>query len=236
MTGYDDEQKDLVALYAMNALDDLDRVNAERVLVGSPEAARDLTRYADALSAMINSTTALDPPARCWAAISTTIRSAAEAMPAARSIATPKRRSPLANGRILAVAATVVVAVLAALTVRSLTERGTNDRARMTAALARPTTRKGTVAATTGDASIALEADGTGWVDVAALPDPGSGNVYQLWSLDSGKPVSLGVLRPSGGVARFTATTGSTTLAISKERAPGAQSPTLPPVGVMQLS
>ena len=83
---------------------------------------------------------------------------------------------------------------------------------------------------------LALEADGTGWVDVAALPDPGSGNVYQLWSLDSGTPVSLGVLHPSGGVARFTATTGSNTLAISKECAPGAQSPTLPPVGVMQLN
>jgi anti-sigma-K factor RskA len=237
MTGYDDEQKDLVALYAMNALDDLDRVTAERILVSSPEAARDLNRYANALAAMIDSAASLDPPARCWDQISTTIRRTAQAPPAARSIPRPKRRWPVADGRVLAVAATVVIAVLAAFTLRSLTDSGTNARARMTAALTRQGTHTGTVDSTTGNASIALEADGTGWVDVAALPDPGVGNVYQLWSLDSGAPVSLGVLHPSGGVARFTAPTASRTLAISKEKAPrAAQRPTLPPVGVAQLN
>jgi len=238
MTGYDDEQKDLVALYAMNALDGLDRVTAERILVSSPEAARDLNRYAEALAAMIDSATALDPPTRCWDAICTTIHRTAEASSASRPSLTPRptRRWPLAYNRVFAVAATVVIAVLAVVTVRSLADSGPNARARMTAALARPTTRRGTVAATTGNASIALEANGIGWVDVAALPDPGTGNVYQLWSVDSGTPMSLGVLYPSGGVARFTAPIGSSTLAISKERAPGAQSPTLPPVGVAQLS
>ena len=100
----------------------------------------------------------------------------------------------------------------------------------------------GTVAATTGSgaatgsAKVTLEADGTGWVDVAGLPDPGSGNVYQLWSLDSGTTVSLGVLHPFGGVARFSAPTGTNILTLSKERAPGARGPTLPPLGATQVS
>ena len=259
MTGYDDEHRDLVALYAMDALDDLDRVRAERVVANSPEASGEFARYTDALAAMVDRTTAVEPPASAWEAISARVRAGstmtaasasasiapaaatddpastmvvAGATPAGATVLAP-RRSWLANGRILAVAAALVVVVLSAVTVRSLTRSSASDRSRMEAALALPTTHTGVLG---GGATVALQADGTGWIDVAPLPDPGPGNVYQLWSLDSGSPVSLGVVKPSHGVARFSAPAASHTLAVSTEKAPGATSPTLQSVVAVELN
>ena len=259
MTGYDDEHRDLVALYAMDALDDLDRVRAERVVANSPEASGEFARYTDALAAMVDRTTAVEPPASAWEAISARVRAGstmtaasasasiapaaatddpastmvvAGATPAGATVLAP-RRSWLANGRILAVAAALVVVVLSAVTVRSLSHSSASDRSRMEAALALPTTHTGVLG---GGATVALQADGTGWIDVAPLPDPGPGNVYQLWSLDSGSPVSLGVVKPSHGVARFSAPAASHTLAVSTEKAPGATSPTLQSVVAVELN
>ena len=259
MTGYDDEHRDLVALYAMDALDDLDRVRAERVVANSPEASGEFARYTDALAAMVDRTTAVEPPASAWEAISARVRAGstmtgasasasiapaastddpastmavAGATPAGATVLAP-RRSWLANGRILAVAAALVVVVLSAVTVRSLTRSSASDRSRMEAALALPTTHTGVLG---GGATVALQADGTGWIDIAPLPDPGPGNVYQLWSLDSGSPVSLGVVKPSHGVARFSAPAASRTLAVSTEKAPGATSPTLRSVLAVELN
>lgn len=259
MTAYDDEQRDLVALFAMDALDDLDRARAERIVANSREASGEFARYTDALAAMVDGTTAVEPPASAWEAISARIRAgstmtaastsasiapdAATVEPTTTTVTTgptptnavvlTPRRSWLASGRILAAAAALVVVVLSAVTVRSLSGNSPSARSRMEAALALPTTHTGVLG---GEAKVALQADGTGWVDVASLPDPGPGNVYQLWSLDSGSPVSLGVMKASHGVARFIAPASSHTLAVSKEKAPGAASPTLPPVGAVELN
>ena len=257
MTAYDDEQRDLVALYAMDALDDLDRARAERIVANSPEASSEFARYTDALAAMVDGSTAVEPPASAWEAISARVRAGSTLFAASASVAPDAasdepltttvvadstattnvadapRRSWLPNGRVLAVAAALVVVVLSAVTVRSLSGNSPSDRSRMESALALPTTHTGVLG---GGATVALQADGTGWIDVAPLPDPGPGNVYQLWSLDSGSPVSLGVVKASRGVARFTAPASSHTLAVSKEKAPGAASPTLPPVGAVELN
>jgi anti-sigma-K factor RskA len=60
--------------------------------------------------------------------------------------------------------------------------------------------------------------------------------VYQLWALDSGTPVSLGVVEDDDTVASFTAPADSRTLALSIEDQPGAEQPTLPPVATAQIA
>jgi anti-sigma-K factor RskA len=106
-------------------------------------------------------------------------------------------------------------------------------RAAATSALARPGAHVGTLAGTsTGAPTVraVVDPDGNGYLFADALPALASGRTYQLWTLDSGTPVSLGVIGSRPTVVAFPAGTQPRTLAITDEAAPGAPAPTSTPL------
>jgi hypothetical protein len=67
------------------------------------------------------------------------------------------------------------------------------------------------------------------------LPDPGTGNVYELWAITGGTPASRGCLRPSGGgLAAFIdgAVGDAEVMAVTVERESCPDAPTSDPVYV----
>ena len=59
----------MLAAYAVNATDDLERARIERFLDENPDARKDLARYEDALAALVTDDIAVEPPADAWTSI-----------------------------------------------------------------------------------------------------------------------------------------------------------------------
>lgn len=70
--------------------------------------------------------------------------------------------------------------------------------------------------------------DGTGYVLADRLPDLPDDQTYQLWAMIDGRTVSAGLLGPEPDIARFRTSSAAVALAISVERAGGAEQPSLP--------
>jgi anti-sigma-K factor RskA len=139
----------------------------------------------------------------------------------------------------LAAAAVVALLVMALGVVRLSTRpesRSSQVAEALATALAEPGTRLGRLSGSAGDAGVVLAPNGRGFVTTGGLEQPSDGKVYQLWALDSGSPVSLGIVEDDQAVASFTAPADSRTLALSIEDDPGAAQPTLPPVATAQIA
>ena len=150
------------------------------------------------------------------------------------------RRRPRPAALFLAAAAAFIIATLTGLLIRQQgklkDERALpateQVRARAQRAIADPTSSIGTLA---GDAAAPTvraveDKDGNGYLFADALPPLADGRTYQLWTLDGGKPVSLGILGGKPGVLAFPAGGRPKTLAITAEDLPGAQAPTQTPL------
>ena len=158
---------------------------------------------------------------------------------APRLQARPRRR-PRPAALVLAAAAAFVIATLTGLLIRQQgklkDERALSIpaqvRARAQRAIADPTSSVGTLAGDgAGPAVRAVEdKDGNGYLFADALPPLADGRTYQLWTLDGGKPVSLGILGGKPGIITFPAGGRPKTLAITAEDLPGAQAPTQTPL------
>jgi anti-sigma-K factor RskA len=218
MTDERDELIDMIGAYALDATDDLERARVERLLAEDPEARRELARYEDALAALVTDEIAVEPPATAWAGIAERVA----ATP--RSVTAPRPRRARAW---LAVAAAVLVVALGGTIAAVSLGNGPSRASQLAAALRDPAAGTGSLAGTAGQAPVAVRPDGRGYVDVSSLAPLPAGKVYQLWSLDSSTPVSLGVLKASGGVATFETPPDTEKLALSIETAPGAAQPTV---------
>ena len=93
-----------------------------------------------------------------------------------------------------------------------------------------PAARLATLRSGDGTAQVraVLLPDGAGYVLADRLPTLPQGQAYQLWAVIGGRPESAGVLGPDPDVARFRTSSATAALAISVERAGGAESPSLP--------
>ena len=109
--------------------------------------------------------------------------------------------------------------------------------ARAAQAAARPGSLSGSLTSAEGnlDLKVVVDADGEMYVVPTRLPPLDDDHAYQLWALDSGTPVSLGVLR---GPASMTLPEGEhpTQIAISMEPASGSAQPTTTPLAAGQLA
>jgi anti-sigma-K factor RskA len=80
--------------------------------------------------------------------------------------------------------------------------------------------------------------EGAGVAMLAGLPDPPSGDIYQMWLIASGKATSAVILPTgvNGGTMLFNWVPGADTFGITIEPAGGSQSPTMNPLAVINLS
>ena len=216
----------MLAAYALDATDDLERARIERFLAEDPEARQELARYEDAIAALVTDDIAVEPPADVWTGI------------AERVAATPRpvvARRPH-RARWLAVAAAALVVVLGGTFAAVSLVGGPSRASQMAAAQRDPQAGTGSLVGPAGQAPVALRADGRGYLDVQSLAPLPAGKVYQLWSLDATTPVSLGVVKPQSGIATFKAAPNSHTLALTVEPDPGVDQPTSAPVATVTLA
>jgi len=81
-------------------------------------------------------------------------------------------------------------------------------------------------------------ADGRAVFMTAGLPDPASGQTYQLWAIDDAGATSVGLMEPDAGEAsEFVALpSGSTAFGVTVEPSGGSDQPTTDPILVLELS
>ncbi len=241
----DDVDLDLAA-HALDALDDLEAARVERLVASDPNAAHHLRRYNDAIAAYVGVENAQQPPPEAWDAIATTIRSRRASTPGvtpprgstgSRSLpASTKPGSTRRTAMVLVPLAAAAAIVAVVVSVMALRGNGNDLYGDMQAAMSRPDSRAAALFGTVPDA--VLTDDGTGYVLLDDAATLSGDQVYQLWTLDSGTPVSIGVLHPEGDhrVATFDAPTGTRLVAVTVEPAPGgASAPSSSPVAQAEL-
>ena len=139
---------------------------------------------------------------------------------------------------LLAVAAAVLVVLIGVGVVRRSSSPSTTLAQQLQQQADRVATQPGSRTATlTGsDPSVSIrvviDADGRGYVEPSGLPALDAGQTYQLWSVDGGTPISLGLLGSDPTVAIVGTGTSPSQLAITAEPAGGSTGPTSNPVAV----
>jgi len=234
---------DLLALYAVDALDGAEREAVEAHLSTCAPCTAEVAAHVDALAEL---TADRPPPDGAWDAIAGRLGAAAgTAAPAGPPVTPPAastlraeslRRRPLA--RWVAPIAAATVAAVAAVAIAAVAVLGGNDAEPgltelAAAALDEPSATVVPMVAESGApvARTVLTADGVGYVFLDDLEPLPAARVYQLWSLGGDAPVSLGLLgNASDRVAVFRAPSELRRLAISAEPARGSVAPTGPVV------
>ena len=240
-----DDVVDLLGVYVLDAVDDVERRRVERAAQADPEIAAEIDRLRLAVDALADSF-AMEPPEGLWESIQEKVESAPSARSASQgpSSAAPSPRSTSNRPFFLAAAAVVAVIVIggAAIVGLSRSTTPTDTVAAMTAmandAATKPGSRQGVLTdpAKTMEVKVIVDPEGHGFVMTDPLPALPEGETYQLWSAADGTMVSLGMLgsNPTMSLVPIDATV--TELALTREPAQGSVSPTSSPMATGQLA
>lgn len=245
----DNDLSELLGAYVLDALDDRERARVEERLSVDPDARAEVDRLAGAVDMVLAADVAeVTPPAGLWERIAVDLPSqpvplAAPAGPDDELASRRARRSPARIGQALvgAAAAVAFIAVGAALVSRSAetpTSLALQLQSQAEQVAEEPGSRTAELTSddTGATVTVVIGADGRGFVMPEDLPALRDDQTYQLWSLDSAEPISLGLLGSDPRVAVLTIGAGSETLGISVEPATGSPGPTTSPVVVGTLA
>lgn len=243
--GGPDESRDLLAAYALDAVDDLDRRLVERLLAADPEARRELDEHRAVVAAF---TVDSAPPAALRERVLGSIasvpqvaetRRSAEAAGTSGGARPGAARRPRRRWAVVAVAAAAVVAVAVPTT---LAIQARQEQARLqtqadavASMLADPTAEivRGEMVGG-GDASALVSGDRV-LFSVTDLPQAGSAEDYQLWLVEGEEMVSAGVFDArDGSAALLVDAAGSAGVAVTLEPAGGSPQPTSDPLVVLE--
>ncbi|MHA7133668.1 anti-sigma factor [Oerskovia turbata] len=252
--GPGDGARDLLAAYALDAVDDLDRRAVERLLAADADARRELDEHRAVVAAFTMDTA---PPAGLRERVLGAVASApqvagveAGAAPGAGSLddaaataastggSAPARR-PRRRWAVAAVAAAAVVAVAVpttlAIQARQEQVRLQTQADAVASMLADPSAEivRGEMAGG-GDASALVSGDRV-LFSVTDLPQAGEGEDYQLWLVEGEEMVSAGVFDAhDGSAALLVDASGSAGVAVTREPAGGSPQPTSDPLVVLE--
>lgn len=257
----DDDARDLLGAYALDAVDDVERRAVERLLEHDLEAAREVDGLR-ATAAMLGSAVSATPPvalrADVLAAIARTPQAGASGAsggpvasrhPAAPHADAPTAATPITGARSaraprrssmwLAVAATalgaaVVPSVLAVQQAQQA-QRAEEQAQAVTDLLADPDATVVRAAVAGGGTAVGVLAGDRALFSATGLAEPGEGREYQLWLLRDGEALPADVMPDDdGSVQALTADyRPGDGLAVTIEPASGSQVPTTDPVVVL---
>jgi anti-sigma factor RsiW len=225
-----DERQELLSAYALDALDEDDRLAVEELLATDP-AAREEVRRQREVATLLGLADATAPPelwARIAASIEGTTTSRTEAPEAGR--ARRARRQPtwlLPSG--IAAAVLLIAGLLAVIGLDHHRDGSAGPAVAsdgvqqlFARAAADPQSRMATLASGDGVLTVraVVQPDGTGYLAAQSLPALAGGD-YQLWGVIGGRAVSLGVLGGRPGWVAFMAAGDVQALAITQERLGG---------------
>ena len=236
--------RDLVAVYALDALDDAEAASVEDHLRDCPRCREDLRAHQETAALLAYEGT--DAPEGLWDRIAAGVTPEPEDARPPLELIVGQRRSSAPAGirswwwRGAAAAAVVIVGGTAvelahqdhrinqlssALADQSLLQQATAAALNPSARRLALTGGNGTVQATA-----AVLPDGVGYMVDSAMPRLPDGETYQLWSLTSGRPVSAGLMGAHPSVTRFHLAPGASGMAVTVEPAGGSAQPTGQPV------
>jgi anti-sigma-K factor RskA len=217
---------DLLAAYALDALDDDERERFERHLEECDECSEQLALLREPVAALAYAAEGPAPPE----ALRGRIIEGARAEPRAPVIRLRRRNWPLAAVAGIAAAA-ACLAIGLGIWANSLSnslhqERGTREVYEQF--LAGGATAKPLIGA---DGWLLVKDDGRAALVVCGLDDAPSAKTYEAWVISGKTPQPAGLFRGGNGCSPVRLTErvpGNATVAVTLERAGGATSPTLP--------
>jgi anti-sigma-K factor RskA len=225
----DDPIEELLGAYALDAVDDTERVHIEAYLAGNPRARAEVERHREV--AALLAVGSERPPEGLWDRIAGALEEPAPAPGPRLARVLPMEQAPRRRrawfGGVAAAAAAVVAAVAVTAIVVDDDDRLTGDAAVAAAyddALTSPEGRRtelvGEDQPFTADA--VLLPNGTGYLSASDLPELPDTETWQLWGVYGDDDViSLGVLGNRPGVQPFTAHDDVQALVITREQAGG---------------
>ena len=223
-----DDIRDLLAVYALDAVDADEAETIELHLRDCPRCRAEVADHRETASALA---TGHEPaPLRMWDNIAGQLEAAP---PLQLASVVPIRPAPLRRAVRVAVAsvAAVTIAVLGVRVVQQddrldRMQTAMEDRTVLSAALAasgNPDARHAELRSANGIvlARAVLVPDGTGYLWSDGLPRTDGARTYQLWAIVGTERISAGVLGPNPGVAPFRIAGDVVGLAITEEVAGG---------------
>ena len=236
-----DDASELLASMALDALDEETQGRMEEHVLTCPACQGELDELREVASALGN--TYEVPPEDLWSKISTRLYETDPddaPSPVFLSDVDPARRHRVQRMRSLIL--TVSLAAAAAIIVLGLNLASTNGHVTnlenalasnghngVASALATPGRTVVTLSGSSHKAlaTFVLLPDGRGYLVHSNMPILPTSETYQLWSIDKGSPVSIGVMGPSPHAVAFTyvGSTGPSKLAVTIEPAGGSLAP-----------
>jgi hypothetical protein len=229
-----DELAELLAAYALDAVDADERSMVEDHLGVCPRCRAELADHREVTALLAH--TGAPAPDGVWDRIARELEVAPPPMPFGQVLPLGRRRRPSRALAVLGAAAAVVVAALSFAVYRQSEDiddlRRTGVEQQAKAALDDPDSRV-VVLRSEGDrarASVVIGPDGQGFVYADTLPALSADETWQLWGIGTGaEPVSLGILGPDPGTVPFRVEGDVDVLAVTRERVGGAVAPTEDP-------
>jgi anti-sigma-K factor RskA len=244
-----DDVDSLLGAFALDAVDDVERRRVERRLEADPELRAEADRLVVAADHLAAAAAGAGPtaPADLWGRIAARLDHGAPApadLPApagdprpAGDVVVPIGRSRRRTARLVAAAAAVLLLVAGSVAVGSRLGQDDTDpmvamRAAAEKASEQPGSRSGELvdADATMGVPVVVDAEGHAFVMTEQLPALPSGETYQLWSVDGGTPVSLGLVGTDSPMTMVGVDGRVTRLALTIEPAGGSAVPTTPPM------
>lgn len=232
----DAETHELIAAYALGALDESERARVEELLAHSDEARDELRSFSEVTAALAVGVAGPEPSNGLRERILEQARAEPQVVvPFER----PARRSrPIVPLLSLAAAAAVVLAIGLGAWGSSLNGKLSDTREALAAqeqaaaVLADP--EASAVALAAGSGRLVVGDEGRAVLVVDGLDPAPAGQTYQVWVIDGGSPPrSAGLFRGGGGSNVVLVANGVSTgsvVAVTRERAGGAEQPTSDPL------
>jgi anti-sigma-K factor RskA len=226
-----DEIHDAAGAYALDALDDLERVRFEAHLARCAACRQDVADFRDT-ARILASAVAAEPPASLRGEVLAAIQGVRQDSPFGSPAAHRARPRPWLTA-LSAAAAIAIIGLLAVITIDARNER--DDAQLLAATLAAPDARTvelAPVGAAAGSGRVVWsESQGRAVVVLDELADPGEGRAYELWFIEDGTPRPAGVFDPGGArVVELldTIPDDADAIGVTEEPAGGSAAPTGP--------
>jgi anti-sigma-K factor RskA len=251
-----EEVQELLGVYAVHAVDDADGTAISAHIAGCPECAEELERLLDAAAAF-GMTELEEPSGEIWGRIQTEIRTenapaTATAMAtnltttmatttgpvASLDAARQRRQERTSRWKVAAVSAAAAIAVAVPATLAFSASPTPSLAAVASQTASQPGARIVALKDAQGKqvADAILTTGGQGYLRVSALPKLADDKTYQLWFVDNGKAVSLGLLGNTPTVTAFPSRVDVDAIAISVEPRQGSTAPSQTPLAVGALA
>ena len=245
--GDHDDMRDLVAAYALDAVDGAERDAVERHLQTCPRCRAELAGHQE--TAALLAFSGGQAPDEVWDRITDTIGAPGTAPPPLRLVGSARRRGVRRGVAVvgaLAAGAVAAAVVLLGLTVSRQSARiddlaaaaGNQALLRQAVAAAlQPGAQNRPLVSPSGAVlgDVVLGAEGGGYVIADRFRALPADRTYQLWAIVDGQPVSLGLLGPDPTVLVFRPAPGASELAVTAERGGGALRPSGAPVAAASI-